>query len=182
MQPIRQLISFLEDLPEGEMVLLSLDDFHCVLPGLSRGALKVLAGRAERDGVLWRVCKGLYLSPRRYVPDGFLLYRVATRLRAGQFNYLSLESVLSDVGVISQVSMQWITVMSSGRSRVVDCGRFGRIEFVHTKKQPADVADWLTYDARCRFWRASVPLAMRDMKSARRSLELVDQEALREFV
>lgn len=31
-------------------------------------------------------------------------------------------------------------------------------------------------------WRASVRLALRDMKAARRSLEFVAEEALREFV
>lgn len=72
--------------------------------------------------------------------------------------------------------------MSSGRSAVIPCGEFGTIEFVHTQKQPSDLAGQLSYDARCRLWRASVEQAIRDMKAARRSLDLVDWEVVDEPV
>ena len=72
--------------------------------------------------------------------------------------------------------------MSSGRSHVVDCGDYGHIEFVHTAQRAEDVATELSYDTACRLWRASVRQAMRDMKATRRSMELVDQEVLNEFV
>ena len=182
MQSIKRLTNALGDLAGAERALFMLDDLGCLLPGLPRGALKVLVGRVEKEGLLRRVCRGLYLYPRAFVADGLLLYRAAVRLRAERFNYLSLESVLSDAGVISQIPMNWITLMSSGRSRIVDCGGFGRIEFVHTKKRPANLQQELTYDARCGLWRASVALALRDMKSARRSLDLVDRNFAHEPV
>lgn len=78
--------------------------------------------------------------------------------------------------------MNWITIMTSGRSNVVDCGNYGHIEFVHTAQRPADVGRELTYDQDRRLWRASVRQALRDMKATRRSLELVDEEAARELV
>jgi hypothetical protein len=40
----------------------------------------------------------------------------------------------------------------------------------------------LTYDPERRLWRASVRLALRDMKATRRSMELVDEEVARELV
>ena len=89
---------------------------------------------------------------------------------------------MSDAGIISQIPMNWITLMSSGRSHVVQCGDFGHIEFVHTRKQPAAVVDQLTYDSRCRLWRASVALALRDMKATGRNMDLIDREAARELV
>lgn len=182
MQPIKRLTNALGDLAGAEHALFTLDDLRCLLPDLRRGALKVLVGRAEKEGVLRRVCRGLYLYPPAFVADGLLLYRAAARLRAERFNYLSLESVLSDAGVISQIPMNWITLMSSGRSRIVDCGSFGRIEFVHTKKRPAGLRGDLAYDARCGLWRASPALALRDMKSARRSLDLVNRDFAHEPV
>lgn len=182
MQSIKRLARALDDLSGAELALFTLNDLRCLLPGRPLGALKVLVGRAEKAGLLGRVCRGLYLYPRVFVADGLLLYRAAARLRADRLNYLSLESVLSDAGVISQIPMNWITVMSSGRSRIVDCGGFGRIEFIHTKKHPAELHEELTYDPRCGLWRASVALALRDMKSARRSLDLVDRESAHEFV
>ena len=66
--------------------------------------------------------------------------------------------------------------MSSGRTSTVACSVFGSIEFVHTRKTPADLAQDLIYDARCRLWRASTALAMRDMRQTRRNLDLIIPE------
>ena len=182
MQPVKQLVRVLSDLADSEHYLFTLDDLQSALPDQSRGAFKAMVSRAQRDGLLRRVCRGLYLYPNVAAPGGLLLYHAAARLRASHFNYISLESALSDAGIISQIPMNWITLMSSGRSNVVSCGDFGHIEFVHTKKQPAAIADQLTYDARCRMWRASVVLALKDMRAARRNMDLIDRGALREFV
>lgn len=73
-------------------------------------------------------------------------------------------------------------LMSSGRTATIRCGELGSIEFVHTKKRPSELADRLTYDARCHLWRASVSLAIRDMKATRRSLDLVDWEVVDDSV
>jgi hypothetical protein len=89
-----------------------------------------------------------------------------------------LETALSDAGVISQVPIHWITLMSSGRSQVVDGGDFGRIEFVHTAQLPGD----LTYDRERRLWRASARLALRDMRATRRTQDLVNPEVAHELV
>jgi hypothetical protein len=110
--------------------------------------------------------------------SGLLLFHVAALLRANGFNYISLETALSAQGVISQVPINWISVMSSGRSSVVPCGRWGTIEFVHTRQRPDALAGQLHYDAACRLWRASPALALRDMRATRRSMDLVDAEAL----
>ncbi len=110
------------------------------------------------------------------------MYHAAARLRANEFNYISLESVLSDSGVISQIPMNWVTLMSSGRSYIVDCGDFGHIEFIHTKKVPDSIGAQLHYDMRCRLWRASVELAIRDMVLTRRNIDLIDWEAVHEFI
>jgi len=40
--------------------------------------------------------------------------------------------------------MNWISLMTSGRSHVVDCGDYGHIEFVHTIQRPNDVSAELT--------------------------------------
>ena len=113
---------------------------------------------------------------------GRIAFHAAARLRAAEFNYISLETVLSDAGVIPQVPINWISLMSSGRSHVVDCGDFGHIEFVHTAQRPGEISAELTYDPDCHLWRASVRQALRDMRATRRSMELLDTEALDEFV
>lgn len=182
MQPLKQLAHVLENLADREHYLFSLDDLRAALPGHGLAAFKSLTGRAEQNGLLRRVCRGLYLYPKVDYPAGMVLYHAAARLRAHEFNYISLESALSDAGIISQIPMNWITLMSSGRSYVFDCGTFGHIEFIHTKKSVGQVASELSYDPACHLWRASIALALKDMVQARRNLDLVNWEAAREPV
>jgi hypothetical protein len=182
MQPIKYLGRMLAGLSSPERYLFALTDLRGLFPEHSEGAFKALLSRSVKDGILRRVCHGLYLFPGVDYDSGHLLYHAAGRLRAHCFNYLSLESVLSDAGIISQVPINWITVMSSGRGQTIDCGEFGHIEFIHTKKKPVDLTGDLTYDSQCRLWRASVALALRDMRLTRRSTDLIDWEAVHEPV
>lgn len=178
MQPIKQLARVLARLTDEAPCLFSLADLQAVLPEHRAGAFRAVIMRAEREGLLRRVCRGLYRYPAAGPDDGRLLYHAAARVRAGALNYISLESALSDAGVISQIPMSRVTLMSSGRSSTLSCGTLGIIEFVHTDKRPADLADQLAYDARCHLWRASVALALQDMKATRRSLDLVQWGAV----
>ncbi|MFW8601601.1 type IV toxin-antitoxin system AbiEi family antitoxin [Desulfobacterota bacterium M19] len=182
MQPIKQLAVALGSLADPEHFLFSLSDLSGLLPDLSTTAFKALIGRAVKSGILQRVCRGIYLYPVKDYPAGMLLYKVAARLRAHEFNYISLESVLSDAGVISQIPMNWITLMSSGRSHIVDCGDFGHIEFIHTKKTLAQLESHLLYDRHCGLWRSSVAQALQDMKFTGRNTDLVDWRVVRELI
>ena len=173
MHPGKYLLRQLSGLASPNNYLFSISDLKALLPDHSPGAFKSVLFRIEADGSLLRLCRGLYLYPGVAFPRGLVLYHAASRLRAHQFNYLSLESVLHDEGLISQAPIQWITLMSSGRSSVISCTNFGTIEFIHTKKRPADLAHELVYDVRLRLWRASVKLALSDMRQTRRSLDLV---------
>lgn len=179
MQPIRQLTKILGSLADSDHCVFAPSDLEAAVPECDH--LAVLLSRATKAGVLKRVCRGIYLYPVPNYPAGNLLFHVAARLRAGEFNYISLETALSDAGVISQVPMNWITLLSSGRSHVVNCGDHGHIEFVHTEQRPEDLGGELTYDADKHLWRASVRQALRDMKVTRRSMELVNQEVADEL-
>ena len=180
--PLKQLSTTLKTLASPEHYLFTLSDLSSVLPNQSRSALQVILSRSVKSGLLERVCRNLYLYPDTNPQDGLLLYHAAARLRAGDFNYLSLESVLSDAGVISQVPMGWITLMSSGRNRIVDCGRFGRIEYIHTRRPVEKLTGQLSWDSRIHLWRASVALALKDLKHTHRSDELIDWELANDLI
>ncbi|MBM9535460.1 hypothetical protein JWG43_00055 [Desulfobulbus alkaliphilus] len=182
MQPIKQLSRILDNLADSDNYLFAVDDLRCALPDTGSGAFKALLSRAQKNNMLKRVCKGIYLFERVKYPAGYVLFHTAAKLRSDTFNYLSLETVLSDAGVISQIPLHWITLMSSGRSHIVECGDYGHIEFIHTKRKPTDIADRLTYDPERRLWRASVSLALLDMKLTRRSTDLVDWSLVNELV
>nr|WP_298164451.1 type IV toxin-antitoxin system AbiEi family antitoxin domain-containing protein [uncultured Pseudomonas sp.] len=181
-QPMRRLIRTLARLANEERYLFTPDDLRALVPDISDGAYKTLLSRAASEGHLVRVCRGLYLFEPANPSNGLLLFHAAARLRATQFNYISLETALSDAGVISQIPINWITLMSSGRSSIITCGRWGTIEFVHTKQKPQELVDQLRYDSRCRLWRASPRQALRDMKAARRNMDLIDWSVASEFV
>lgn len=182
MQPIKHLARVLATLARDDPTLFTLTDLRAALPEHSAGAFRALVMRAEHEGLLMRVCRGLYRYPAAGSHDGLVLFHAAARLRAGAFNYISLESALSEAGVISQLPMNHVTLMSSGRTATLSCGAFGAMEFVQTKKRPAELADQLLYDARCHLWRAAVPLALRDMKATRRNLDLVQWEVVDDVV
>jgi predicted transcriptional regulator of viral defense system len=179
MQPLKQLSSTLRSLADRAHCVFAASDLAAAVPDC--GQLPVLLSRATKAGVLRRVCRGIYHYPVPNYPVANLLFHAAARLRAGEFNYLSLETILSESGVISQLPMNWITLMTSGRSHVVNCGDYGNIEFVHTAQRLADITSSLSYDAEKHLWRASVRQAMGDMKRTRRSMDLVNMEVAHEL-
>lgn len=182
MQPILEMNRGLKVLPDRAERVFALSDLQALLPEHQPGAFKSVVARLEKRGDMVRVCRGIYVLPDCTLHGSDLLGRAAARLRAGQFNYLSLETVLSEAGMISQVPLNRITLMSSGRSSIISCGPYGTIEFVHTRKRPEALASSLVYDPHCQLWRASVAQAAQDMLDTRRDTGLVDWEAVNEFV
>jgi predicted transcriptional regulator of viral defense system len=182
MQPIKQLGKALEELAVDGQYLFAISDFYALFPEMSIPALRVLLARAAKSALLIRFCNGLYLYPKGGYSRGFELYHAAARLREDVFCYLSLESVLSESGVLSQIPLGRITLMTTGRSGIISCGEWGKIEFVHTKKRMESIVSEIQYDKRCKLWRASVKQALRDAQDTHRSLDLIDWEAAREFV
>jgi predicted transcriptional regulator of viral defense system len=182
MQPMTQLLRNLRALPGSGEHLFCLADLRALLPRHGDGAFKSIIARLEKRGDLTRVCRGVYMLADSRLRGSALLGRTAALLRASYFNYLSLESVLSDAGVISQVPVARLTLMSSGRSNTIYCGHYGCIEFVHTCKKAAEVAPALSYDPQLCLWRANVGLALRDMRDTRRDTGLVNWEGVDEFV
>lgn len=182
MQPIRQLTENLSKLANENRYLFALSDLRSLLPDLSSSAFKTLLSRAVRQRIFDRICRGIYCYNSTSVPRGLLLFHTAARLRADYFNYISLETVLSELGIISQVPINWISIVSSGCSNIVSCGEFGTIEFIHTSQKPNILLHQLEYDERYHLWRANAQLALRDMRVFRRSMDLVDRSAIDEFL
>lgn len=182
MQPIKRLSKWLLENGNEKHCLFRKSDLRVLFSDLSDGAYRALLSRAVDSGILIRMARGIYLYKPAYKPDGVLLYRVASLMRCNHFNYISLETALSDAGVISQIPINWIGIMSSGRSSIIKCGSFGTIEFVHTVQKPNDLVDQLIYDRLCGMWRAKVPLAIRDMKRTHRNLDLIDWDVANEFI
>lgn len=182
LQPLERLYQGLDKLATPERYLFAPADMRVLAGDISEAAYRALLSRAAKGGKLERVCRGLYLYHPAKPVLGQVLFHAAARLRAHEFNYISLETALSDSGVISQIPMNWVTILSSGRTHNIDCGRWGTIEFIHTRQTAANLAAHLNYDVECRLWRASVAQAVRDMRRHQRNLDLIDWSLVDESV
>lgn len=116
-------------------------------------------------------------APSLRVLGADLLERVAKTLRRGEYNYISLESALSEYGVISQVSVGRITVVTTGRKGEYKTP-YGVIEFTHTKRSVTDIlAGVLDRGHPLRI--ATKEAALRDLKRVGRNTHLIDPEEAR---
>jgi hypothetical protein len=183
MQPMKKLINWFLENANSASCIFTLQDLRALYPEITNSSFKTLLSRTVQAGYLSKLCRGLYFYKlAKKQSTGLILFHAAALLRSDKFNYISLETALSDAGVISQVPINWITIMSSGCSNKISCGEFGTIEFVHTNQKPNNIMNQLSYDTQCKLWRANVPLALRDMKSTHRNCDLINWDIANEFV
>lgn len=126
---------------------------------------------SEEKPMLQRVTKGTYVFAQSRRPWTHVLEEVARSLRRGYYAYLSLESALSEHGLISQVPVGHITVMTTGRSGVFETG-MGTIEFTHTSREPGSFLRELLEVGRP-LPLASADLALADLKRLDRNLHML---------
>lgn len=128
---------------------------------------------AVRAGVLTRVCRNLFVNPLAEPEGKGILARIAVRLHWDKFIYLSLESQLSHLGIISQVAMNHLTVMTTGRSGTLT-SLYGVIEFIHTKIPVEQLKTEVYWDADIGIFRAQEHKAIQDLKRVGRNLHMLD--------
>ena len=175
----REAIEKLAEWGRKGRCVFSTKDLARIFPGDSSGAFNKGLDRLVEAGILRRACRGVYVNPNAASRDRFLLERIALVLRRGEFSYLSLESMLSELGVISQIPLDRLTVMTTGRKGEYKTP-FGVIEFNHTKRAMSDVLAH-SYHVEGRPMRITdAATAWRDLKRVGRNTHLVDEELLAE--
>jgi hypothetical protein len=140
--------------------------------------LKLMMKRLADQGVLVRAARGVYVYPHARSMPGDVLGGLIRFLRPREVSYVSLESRLSETGVISQVAYT-LTCMTTGSS-----GRFdtpwGAIEFTHTDRPIA-----IGTDAHMRddgVLEATTERAALDLRRVGRNTGLIDEETLAEVI
>lgn len=101
---------------------------------------------------------------------------IARCLRPMNITWESLESALSQWGVISQIPIGRVTYMTTGRSATYDTP-FGVIELTHSKLSADQILPNLVF-REGRLPLAKKQFAYENLKSTRRNLHLVDMEEL----
>lgn len=150
-------------------------DLETIFPEESLKTLQKSIDRLVDAEILKRAAKGVYAYTRASLGP-YPLESLAVNIRRGKYNYISLESALSQYGVISQIPIDRLTIMSTGRS-----GEFvtpwGVIEITHTSKKPSEILS-NTIEGRGPLRIATKETALRDLRRVGRNTHLIQSEEL----
>lgn len=153
--------------------------FSALCGGIERNYLKVMLKRLCDGGVLTRVAKGVYVNEdARCLPKDIRL-AVVPLLRPREVSYVSLESRLSEAGVISQATTA-LTLMTTGSGHVFETP-FGVLDFTHTAR-PATPETGVEYRPDDPIPHATVERAYDDLVRVGRNVGMVDQDELAEVI
>ncbi len=147
-----------------------------LFPGENAKAFTEALNRLIKANLLVRAARGVYVNPHAQSLDSRTLERIAQALRPGEYNYLSLESMLSEYGEISQIPIDRLTVMTTGR-KGVHRTPYGTIEFTHTARPVADILPHITRVEGRPLRIASREIAWRDLKRVGRNVGMVNEQA-----
>ena len=172
----------LDEMERLGVVVLPKRDIEKLFPDEDEKTLEKSLQRMVKDGLLVKAARGVYVNAAaaRRSPDR-IIEEVAIALRPGRLCYLSLESMLSEYGVISQIPLSHLTVMTTGASGTHDTP-YGVIEFTHTKRSRSDVLERSVYlnDRPLRI--AKKWAAVQDLFRVGRNTDMIDLDELEEDV
>ena len=173
---IREFEEQLYNLSKKGKVIFTQSELFLIMSECSTKALRSTLSRYVSNRVLIRLTTGIYLNPRSAPTPTEVLFTSAKILRDGFLWYLSLESALSEYGMISQIPMTTITCMTTGRSGRFEIRDYGTVEFTHTKKEQEILLPHLVYDTARGCYIADAELALMDLKAVGRNIDLLDKE------
>ncbi|MDR1079169.1 MAG: DUF6088 family protein, partial [Propionibacteriaceae bacterium] len=130
--------------------------------------------RLTAKGVLIRAARGVYVfaySPRI---GAATIEDVALALRRSEHSFESLESALSQWGLISQVPVDRITLMTTGGAGTFRTP-YGTIEFVHTQADPSEIRANTVERPGHALPIATEAYAVANLRRTRRNLGLIDE-------
>lgn len=133
------------------------------------------------DRLLSRPCRNVYVNHNALsISYTYILEHVASALRRDFHNYVSLESALSEYGVVSRVPMR-LTVMTTGRRGSFNT-EYGVIEFTHTSRDRINImrGSIAVPDRPMRI--AHKRIAWRDFKRAGRDVKLINLDELEDDI
>ena len=148
--------------------------FGALLGEVEPNYLKLMLKRLTDQGVLIRATRGLYVNPQARSLPADVRRGLIRFLRPRELSYVSLESKLSEAGVISQLTNS-LTCMTTGSPGTFETP-WGIIEFTHTDRDIDPEADVYRRDDGT--LEATVARAVRDLRRVGRNVDLVDPETL----
>lgn len=148
-------------------------DMTKLFPHDNAKALDEGLNRLVKAGLLKRACRGIYVNDNAHCFDSYVIEQIAKALRRNAYNYVSLESALSEYGTISQIPLDRLTVITTGRKGIYKTP-YGVIEFTHTKRSVSNILDHIQTVTGRPLRVASQKTALRDLKRVGRNLHLLE--------
>lgn len=170
------LLNRLSDLELKGKFVFHRRDIEKIFPEDDEKTLEKGLQRMCRDQLLIRAARGIYVfGPAASRHRGWLIEWIALALRPGDFNYVSLECMLSEYGVISQIPIDRLTVMTTG-AKGLHKTPFGTIEFTHTRRRIPKLLERTT-TIKGRPMRIARKLAaIQDLVRVGRNVNMIDWE------
>lgn len=166
-------INTLDNFSRHGRYVFHLNDLRYMFSDESERTLKASLKRLVETNILTRAAQGVYVY-NRAPKDSFILEHITRTLRRGEYNYISLESALAQYGVISQIPIDRLTVMTTGRG-----GEFktpwGVIELTHTNRAISDILNG-TVETAIPIKFATKETALRDLRRVGRNTHLIDPQ------
>lgn len=174
------LLKRMEELERRHVFVLSKKDLEKLFPDEGEKAMEKSLQRMVKDGILGKAARGIYVNAAAASRHaGRLIEEVAKALRPGKVCYISLESMLSEYGVISQIPMNRLTVMTTGASGIHETP-YGTIEFTHTKRSVPEVLNRTVFIEDRPLRIAKKQAAVQDLLRVGRNTDMIDYEELEE--
>jgi hypothetical protein len=152
--------------------------FSTVIGDPKPNYLRLMMKRLADQGVLTRATRGVYVNPHARSMPSDVRGGLIRFLRPRELSYVSLESKLSEVGAISQVTTA-LTCMTTGSPARFDTP-WGAIEFTHTDHGVTLGSDVYVRDDGV--LEATVKRSARDLRRVGKNTGLLDEETLDEAI
>lgn len=170
----------LGDLDKKGIRVFTTSDFRKILHGYHEKSIARILQDAQNLNILSCPSRGIFVNEKTERPRTHLLYEVARTMRRGSYTYLSLESALSEYGVISQVPVNNHTFMTTGRKGVFHTP-YGVIEFTHTSRDPISLVRDLIHNDRP-LPIATMERALSDLRRTKKNTHLIQEDEVERIV
>lgn len=111
-----EAVALLQALEEKKRFVYRSRDLRKLFRDASEPGFRSTLQRLKESGRLSSACRDVYVFQSGRADRANLLEHIAATARRGDLCYVSLESALAEYGLISQIPVDRLTVMTSGRS------------------------------------------------------------------
>ena len=176
------LLQRLAELERRGVFVVAKRDVEKLFPEETAKSMEKSLQRMVRDRLLVKAARGVYVNPAAASRNpGWIIEEVAKALRPGELCYVSLESMLSEHGLISQIPISRLTVMTTGASGT-HTTPYGVIEFTHTKRTRPQVLARTAFVKGRPLRIAKRRAAVQDLRRVGRNTDMLDPGELAEEV